>query len=340
MPALYRPDIDGMRGFAVLFVLVFHAFPERLPGGFVGVDIFFVISGFLITRIIFSDMDRGSFSPATFYARRVRRIFPALIVVLIASVALGYQLMLVPDLTSLCRNTAASALFSANLMLLSETGYFDIDAHLKPLLHLWSLGIEEQFYLVWPWLLLVVPRPWFVRFVIAVMVSSFALNILLIHHYPSATFYLPVTRAWELMAGALVARYQPARGARSGLIAAAGVIAIGVSLFWFNSRTVFPGWAAALPVAGTMLLLCSKESLFNRTILGNRIAVNVGLISYPLYLWHWPLLVFTQIYRSGLPLTNLQRVLLLALSFALAWLTYKFVEKPIRFGKRASSPDW
>jgi peptidoglycan/LPS O-acetylase OafA/YrhL len=333
MPIAYRPDIDGMRAFAVIFVLVFHAFPEWLPGGFVGVDIFFVISGFLITGIILSDMDRGSFSPAVFYARRVRRIFPALIIVLIASLAAGYQLMLVPDLTSLCKNAAASALFSANLMLLSEAGYFDIDAHLKPLLHLWSLGIEEQFYLVWPWLLLVVPRPWFVRFVVVVLVISFALNVLLIHEHPSATFYLPVTRAWELMAGALVARWQPA-GRRPGLLAAAGIIAIGVSLFWFDARTVFPGWAAALPVAGTMLLICSKESLFNRILLGNRTAVNIGLISYPLYLWHWPLLVFTQIYRSGVPLTNLQRVLVLALSFALAWLTYKFVERPIRFGKR------
>ncbi|HYW63127.1 MAG TPA: acyltransferase family protein [Bradyrhizobium sp.] len=333
MPAAYRPDIDGMRAFAVIFVLVFHAFPDRLPGGFVGVDVFFVISGFLITQIILSDIDRGNFSPAVFYARRVRRIFPALIVVLIASLALGYQLMLVPELTSLCKNAVASALFSANLMLLSETGYFDIDAHLKPLLHLWSLGIEEQFYLVWPWLLLVVPPAWFIRFVLAVLVSSFALNILLIHGHPSATFYLPVTRAWELMAGALVARWQPA-GTRPGPTAAAGAIAIGVSLFWFNGRTVFPGWAAALPVGGTMLLICSKDSLFNRMVLGNRTAVNIGLISYPLYLWHWPLLVFLQIWRSGVPLTNLQRVLVLALSFALAWLTYKFVEKPIRFGKR------
>src|ERR1043165_6396437 len=272
MPASYRPDIDGMRAFAVIFVLVFHAFPERLPGGFVGVDIFFVISGYLITGIILGDIDRGSFSPAMFYARRGRRIFPALIVVLIASLALGYQLMLVPDLTSLCKNAVASALFSANLMLLSETGYFDIDAHLKPLLHLWSLGIEEQFYLVWPWLLLAVARPWFIRFFVAVMVSSFALNILLVHDYPSATFYLPVTRAWELMAGALVARWQPA-GMRPGLTAAAGAIAIGVSLFWFNARTAFPGWAAALPVGGTMLLIWSKESLFNRTVLGNRNAV-------------------------------------------------------------------
>src|ERR1044072_850678 len=321
MPASYRPDIDGLRAFAVIFVLMFHAFPARLPGGFVGVDVFFVISGFLITQIIVSDIDRGSFIPARFYARRVRRIFPALIVVLIASLALGHQLMLVPDLMSLCRNAVASALFSANLMLLSETGYFDIDAHLKPLLHLWSLGIEEQFYLVWPWLLLAVPRAWFVRFVLAVLVSSFALNILVVHDPPSAPFYLPITPAWELMAGALVARWQPA-GTRPGLTAAAGAIAIGVSVFWFNARTVFPGWAAALPVGGTMLLICSKDSLFNRTVLGNRTAVNIGLISYPLYLWHWPLLVFLQIYRSGVPLTNLQRVLVLALSFALASLTY------------------
>src|SRR4051812_18336849 len=333
MPASYRPDIDGLRAFAVIFVLIFHAFPERLPGGFVGVDIFFVISGFLITRIILDDMDRGSFSPAKFYARRVRRIFPALILVLLVSLALGYQLMLVPDLTSLCRNAVASALFSANLMLLSETGYFDIDAHLKPLLHLWSLGIEEQFYLVWPWLLLVVPRRWFVRFVLAVLVASFALNILLIRDYPSVTFYLPVTRAWELMAGALVARWQPA-GTRPGLLAAAGAIAIGVSFFWFNARTAFSRWAAAFPACGTMLLICSKDSLFNRTVLGNRTVVNVGLISYPLYLWHWPLLVFLQLWRAGVPPTNLQRVLVLALSFALAALTYRFVEKPIRFGQR------
>jgi peptidoglycan/LPS O-acetylase OafA/YrhL len=334
MPTPYRPDIDGLRAFAVLFVLVFHAFPDRLPGGFVGVDIFFVISGYLITQIILGDIDRGSFSPAMFYARRVRRIFPALIVVLVVSLALGYQLMLVPDLTSLCKNAVASALFSANLMLLSETGYFDIDAHLQPLLHLWSLGIEEQFYLVWPWLLLVVPRRWFIRFVLTVLVSSFALNILLIHDHPSATFYLPFTRAWELMGGALVARWQPASGARPGLMAAIGVIAICVSLVWFNSRTVFPGWAAGLPVCGTMLLICSKDSRFNRTVLGNRSAVNIGLISYPLYLWHWPLLVFLQLWRGGVPPTNLQRVLVLALSFALAWLTYRLVERPIRFGQR------
>lgn len=334
MPALYRPDIDGMRALAVISVLIFHAFPGRLPGGFVGVDIFFVISGFLITQIILSDMDRNSFSAATFYARRIRRIFPALIVVLIASLALGYQLMLVPDLTSLFKNAAASALFSANLMLLSEVGYFDIDAHLKPLLHLWSLGIEEQFYLVWPWLLLAVPRPWFVRFVLVVMVSSFALNIFMIHDHPSATFYLPITRAWELMAGALVARYQPHNGARSEWTAAAGMTAICVSLFWFDSRTSFPGWAAALPVAGTVLLLCSKQSFFNRTVLSNQTAVNVGLISYPLYLWHWPLLVFAQIYRSGAPLTVLQKIIIIGLTFALSWLTYKLIERPIRFGKR------
>src|SRR5437868_14296499 len=137
---------------------------------------------------------------------------------------------------------------------------------LKPLLHLWSLGIEEQFYLVWPWLLLAVPRAWFVRFVLAVLVSSFALNVFLIHDHPSATFYLPVTRAWELMAGALVARGQPA-GTRPGLTAAAGATALGASLFWLNARTASPGWAAALPVGGALLLIRSRQSRFDRTVL-------------------------------------------------------------------------
>jgi len=170
----YRPDIDGLRALAVMAVILFHTFPKVIPGGFVGVDIFFVISGYLITQIVLSDLDTGKFSAWMFYARRVRRIFPALIIVLGFTFAVGWHFLLPAELTSLGKNLLASALFSANLMLLSEVGYFDIAAHTKPLLHLWSLGIEEQFYLVWPLILWLLPRRWLVAGIIVTIVGSFA----------------------------------------------------------------------------------------------------------------------------------------------------------------------
>ncbi len=332
MPTRYRTDIDGLRALAVMAVIIFHTFPKVLPGGFVGVDIFFVISGYLITQIILSDLSNGEFSAASFYARRVRRIFPALIVVLIAAFALGWHYLLPAELMSLGKNILASALFSANLMLLSEVGYFDVAARLKPLLHLWSLGIEEQFYLVWPWLLWAVPRTWLTLVIILAMATSFALNVSMVEHHPSETFYLPFTRAWELLAGAVLVQFPRPKDANNEFLAFAGIIAITGSFFLVDARTVFPGWAAALPVGGTMLLLQSEGSFVNRFPLANRLAVNVGLISYPLYLWHWPLLVFAELFKFK-PLTDLERGLVVALTFMLAWLTYKVIERPIRFGR-------
>jgi peptidoglycan/LPS O-acetylase OafA/YrhL len=332
MPTRYRTDIDGIRALAVMAVIIFHTFPKVLPGGFVGVDIFFVISGYLITQIILSDLSNGKFSAASFYARRIRRIFPALIVVLVATFLLGWHYLLPAELMSLGKNILASALFSANLMLLSEVGYFDVAAHLKPLLHLWSLGIEEQFYLAWPWLLWAVPRTWLTPVIILVMAASFALNVSMVEHHPSEAFYLPFTRAWELFAGAVLVQFPRRKDANNEFFAFAGIIAIAGAFFFVDSRTVFPGWAAALPVGGTMLLLQSEGSFVNRFTLANRLAVNVGLISYPLYLWHWPLLVFAEIFKFK-PLTDLERGLVVALTFMLAWLTYKVIERPIRFGR-------
>ena len=330
-PPRYRADIDGLRALAVIAVIVFHTFPKLLPGGFVGVDIFFVISGYLITQLILSDLDRGSFSIASFYARRIRRIFPALIVVLAAAFALGWYLLLPAELVSFEKNLLASVLFSANLMLLSEVGYFDLAAHVKPLLHLWSLGIEEQFYLVWPWLLWAVPRKWLMPAIVVALAASFALDISMLRHYPEATFYLPLTRAWELLAGAVLVQWPRAKHGNDALIAWAGLAAIGASLFLIDARIPFPGWVAVLPVGGTALLLRSEGSFVNRSLLSTPWAVNVGLISYPLYLWHWPMLVFAEIFKFR-PLTDLERGLIIALTFLLAWLTYKFVERPIRFG--------
>jgi peptidoglycan/LPS O-acetylase OafA/YrhL len=328
----YRADIDGLRALAVLAVILFHTFPNALPGGFVGVDIFFVISGYLITQLILKDLDSGNFTAASFYTRRVRRIFPALIIVLIATFAFGWHYFSQMELASLGKNILASALFSANLMLLSEVGYFDVAAHLKPLLHLWSLGIEEQFYLVWPLLLWSLPRKRLLLTTGTILSASFMLNIAMIAHHPSETFYLPFMRAWELMAGAALAQTSRKDARHHDLFAAVGIAAVALSFLLINTKMLFPGWAAAVPVVGTVFLIRSEGSFLNRVALSNRVAVDIGVISYPLYLWHWPLLVFAELLKFK-RLTDLERGLVIALTFFLAWLTYKFVERPIRFGR-------
>jgi len=216
-------------------------------------------------------------------------------------------------------------------MLLSEVGYFDVAAHLKPLLHLWSLGIEEQFYLVWPLLLWSLLRKRLLLATGVILSASFVLNIALIAHHPSEAFYLPFTRAWE-MAGAALAQTSRKYERHHDLFAAVGIAAITLSLFLINTKTLFPGWAAAVPVAGTVFLIRSEGSFLNRVVLSSRAAVNIGVISYPLYLWHWPLLVFAELIKFK-RLTDLERGLAIALTFFLAWLTYKFVERPIRFGR-------
>ena len=227
----YRADIDGLRAVAVIAVVLYHAFPKLVPGGFVGVDTFFVISGYLITGIILGALDGpNGFSFADFYVRRVRRIFPSLILVLSATLAVGVTIFLPSELTSLARNALASAFFGANFVLLSEAGYFDLAAHMKPLLHLWSLGIEEQFYLVWPLALWLTPRKWRVLMIAVVMVASFALNVALVRSYPQATFYLPFTRAWELMAGALLVNVTIKSDRLREILGAIGVIC-GITFF-------------------------------------------------------------------------------------------------------------
>src|SRR5215471_18158480 len=206
-PDRYRPDIDGLRAIAVTLVVIFHAFPAALPGGFIGVDVFFVISGFLITGIIGRDLDLRRFSLLGFYNRRVKRIFPALIVVLCAVLVLGWLWMLPAAYEKLSADVFASAAFAANIALMLQSGYFDVESVKKPLLHLWSLGIEEQFYLAWP-LILMLARHWRLRLLWVagvIALASFIFNVALIGHDPVATFYLPFTRAWELLAGALLA---------------------------------------------------------------------------------------------------------------------------------------
>jgi peptidoglycan/LPS O-acetylase OafA/YrhL len=334
----YRPDIDGLRAVAILAVVAFHAFPAVVPGGFAGVDVFFVISGFLISRIMYSGLARKDFSLETFFAHRIKRIFPALILVLLASFGIGWFTLLPGEFAQLGKHIAAGAGFVQNIALWSEAGYFDVSSELKPLMHLWSLAVEEQFYLVYPVMVLAVWRagkkP--LALIAAIGVASFLLNIWRIGDDPTEAFFLSHTRLWELLAGALLAciggLQLPRQGGALGhALSILGIALIGIAAFGLNQATVFPGWWALLPVAGAGLLIyAGPQACVNRWLLGCRGMVWVGLISYPLYLWHWPLLTFLRI--SELSPSSWQKLVAVGMAFVLAWLTYRLLEKPIRFG--------
>ena len=324
---------------AVLLVVCFHAFPTWLRGGLIGVDIFFVLSGYLISTIIFENLDNRCFSFVDFYSRRIRRIFPALLSILIFCFVLGWVTLLADEFAQLGKHIAGGAGFISNFFLLNESGYFDNASDTKPLLHLWSLGIEEQFYIVWPLLLWVAWKRNFNLLFITVMVGviSFVLNISTISDDTVAAFYLPHTRFWELLAGAILAYVKLYKnnylfGNGKSAISFLGVALLGVGLFVVNPESLFPGWLALFPVSGTVLiLLAGPNALFNKKILANPMLVWVGLISYPLYLWHWPLLSFARIIQGGHPEIRI-RGLAVGISIILAWLTYQFIEKPVRYG--------
>jgi peptidoglycan/LPS O-acetylase OafA/YrhL len=320
-------------------VVIFHAFPNALRGGFVGVDIFFVISGFLISSIIFDELDTNSFSIATFYGRRVRRIFPALLIVLASTLIAGRLLLTGADLKQLALQVVAGIGFFSNLLSWSEIGYFDVAAETKPLLHLWSLGVEEQFYAVWPLLLWATNRlRWSkVAVVLVVVIASFATCIILAKGNFLDAFYLPQARIWQLGFGGLLAILVRSNFfERVGATTASYRSVIGLTLVAIGLATAgqsYPGWRALFPTAGAVLIISGGANAWvNRSLLSQPILVWTGLISYPLYLWHWPLLVFPRI-AVGHQLSPSTRLLLMQASIALAWLTYRFVEKPLRFGR-------
>lgn len=302
-----------------------------------GVDVFFVISGFLISSILFAEVDEHSFSFTSFYGRRIRRIFPALAVCLFAVLAYGFVSLTPSELAQLGKHVFFGAGFLSNIALWSESGYFDTAATLKPLLHLWSLGIEEQFYIFWPALLWVAfqMKAKVGRLLAVLFLVSFAINVALSLTNISDDFYLPVSRFWELLAGAGLAWRRPivlTSNVRS-LISFAGLAALVTSAAFFTPELRFPGWLALLPVAGAVaLILAGRDAMANRIVFSNRAVVFVGLISYPLYLWHWPLIVYAYVIRLGKPPTPLMALGLVTASFLLAWATYRFIEYPVRFG--------
>jgi len=349
----YRPDIDGLRALAVLAVVGFHAFPSILSGGFVGVDVFFVISGYLITGIIHSGLERKCFSLADFYRRRVRRIFPALLLVLAFSLIMGWHILLDSEFRQLGKHLLAGAGFSSNFVLWGESGYFDGASDRKPLLHLWSLGIEEQFYLLWPLLLMLAHRLGGKERIVAAFIaaSSLILTLYLSNAETSAAFYSPLTRAWELALGAFLAfprtelwlrqlqeiktgsdatkvraRLNPER------LAWLGLFLIALAILCLDRSRPYPGWASLLPTLGTAAVIAAgPETWISSRVLARRPMVAIGLISYPLYLWHWPLLAFARISEPNgisVPAT----LAILASAFALAWATYRLIEAPVRRG--------
>ncbi|MBN9601327.1 MAG: acyltransferase [Afipia felis] len=333
----YRRDIDGLRAIAVLFVIGFHYFHSVFRGGFVGVDVFFVISGFLITGLIRQDVAAGRFSIAEFYGRRIRRIFPALVLVLLLSLGMGFLFMLPDAFRTLGINTAASAGFVANIALWLQQDYFAPSAEFNPLLHIWSLGVEEQFYLVWPLILIVIARRRAaIPVAVVLTILSFLGSLVQTANDSVAAFFLPLTRFWELGAGAVLALLQARIGhsvQNKEWMGWAGLLLLASAMVMINRDSTFPGWWALLPVAGTVLLIAAGENARpNRIFLSHRALVYIGLISYPFYLWHWPLLVFARIIRFQREPTVIMSIGLIIAAGALAHLTYKLIEQPIRSG--------
>jgi peptidoglycan/LPS O-acetylase OafA/YrhL len=341
----YRPDIDGLRALAVLAVLIFHAFPSALPGGFVGVDIFFVISGYLITTILLKQMETHQFSLAHFYAQRIKRIFPALATVLIFCLWVGWIALSSGEYKQLGRYTAGGAAFLNNFLFWRDAGYFDTAAATKPLLHLWSLAIEEQFYLIWPLLLLICHKLSHTTFkarskavlIGAIFCTSLIYSYQLVVRDLTADFYSPFARSWELIVGAALAYWHQQSSTlllskRISLLLAViggGLLLAGVTLI--DHTRAFPGLWALLPTLGTACLIAAGPSSYiNRQWLASRPLVWIGLISYSLYLWHWPLLTFARIFEGQTPTVSVRCLLLLA-SAGLAFLTYQLIERPIRF---------
>lgn len=330
----YRREIDGLRTIAVVPVILFHAGLSVFGGGYVGVDVFFVISGFLITRLIVEELDAGTFTILKFYERRARRILPALAVVMLACIPFAWIWMLPLQFTEFVNSLIAVSLFASNMLFWKESGYFDSVADEKPLLHTWSLAVEEQYYLLFPIMLLLFWR--FGRkntFIVvgAIAIASLALSEVASRISPSANFYWLPTRAWELLMGSLCAYVMISRKtAPRNDLSVIGLALIIVSIFAFDSETRFPSLYALAPTVGAALvLLFAQSGTFVASLLSTRIFVGIGLISYSVYLWHQPLFAFARIRLLEEPPQGVMATLAVA-AFGLGYLSWRFVERPFR----------
>jgi len=337
----YRRDIDGLRGVAVLSVILFHIDSRLLPGGFVGVDIFFVISGYLISLHIFNEIEAGRFSLAEFYRRRIKRIAPAMLTVVAVTLAVT-QSLFIPDDAETAAEAAFFSLFSlANVYFWKflDASYFAASTDEQPFLHLWSLGVEEQFYIIWPLLLMVFYRGRSTKFVVYCLIAaaaSFLLGDLLFPHDPSFVYYMLPTRAGELLLGALAAQLilrrpdnKTLRNRAAWISAGGGILVIG-SCFWTSETAPFPGWRAIPPTLGTAMLIVAghyRLTLTTRALQWKPL-VGMGVISYSAYLWHWPILSIPRYF--GIEFGFYLGIAAFALTVLLAWLTYRYIEQPAR----------
>ena len=335
----YRSDIDGLRAIAVLAVVLYHAGFDSLSGGYVGVDIFFVISGYLITSIIVKEINTDSFSISGFYERRFRRILPALLVMVIVTAILGTFLYNPTSLVDLSKSIVATMAFSSNVLFFWESGYFDAASELKPLLHTWSLAVEEQFYIIFPILMLVIAKVakknYFLP-LISLLILSLSISIVFTREFPTSSFFLLHTRAWEMLIGSLLAlkvipelKHQQVRDITSLV----GLSFLVFSILIFDEHTIFPGYAALLPTLGAALLIYSGNG---GSIVGRCLSVKpvvfIGLISYSLYLWHWPLIVFCN-YLLVREMSTVETLALLTIILCVSVISWHYIEKPFRTGE-------
>ena len=344
----YRPEIDGLRTIAVVAVVLYHAqlSLRGMPvftGGFIGVDVFFVISGYLITRLILQDLNDNQFSFSNFYMRRARRILPVLFTVILFSLPLAWALMLPQNFVEFSKSVFAAMTMTSNFLFWQQDSYWAVANEVNPLLHTWSLAIEEQFYIIFPPILLLIWRyakQYLMHALTLAIILSLIATELTVRTHPEAAFYLPYSRAWELGAGALLAIMENKYGRHTKhrfakFYAAAGLFAILIPVFVYTSQTLHPSLYTALPVMGTCLLIwyCGSNDLVTR-ILSTSLMVKIGLLSYGWYLWHYPAFAFARIYSDKLG--NLEMLGLSLLALVLAWLSYHIIEQPMRNGFKTS----
>ncbi|WP_339947704.1 acyltransferase family protein [uncultured Albimonas sp.] len=342
MNVRYRADIDGLRAVAVLPVVLFHA-QLGFPGGFVGVDVFFVISGYLITSILLQSAGSDRFSLLDFYERRARRIFPALFAMIFATLLVGAWLMIPSDFEALGRSALATLLFVSNVLFFLEVGYFDVSAHLKPLMHTWSLAVEEQYYLIFPLVLHLVAQRFGRRAVVAALVAAAVISfgLMLATAGTRSAFFLLPARGWELALGALLAAcpgLSPRSRRQAEALSLAGAVAVLAAIFALDDQTTFPGLATLLPCLGAAALISAGRGhapLVSRA-LATAPFVWVGRLSYSLYLWHWPIIVFGAYGALSDP-SLLEKGIAVGLSVLLSALSLKYIETPIRRGRVFSS---
>ena len=334
----YRAEIDGLRALAVLPVILFHAGFEWFSGGFVGVDVFFVISGYLITTIIISEMAEGKFSIANFYERRARRILPALFFVMAICIPFAWFWLAPSDLVKFGHSLIAVSTFSSNFLFWSEAGYFGGPAELKPLLHTWSLAVEEQYYILFPIFIILTWRlgiRWILIILSFIFILSLGVSQWGAYKIPSANFYLLPTRGWELLIGVFIAFYLKYNTyiksyLANQLLSLLGFSMIIYSIIVFNASTPFPSLYALIPTIGTgLVILCAIPQTTIHKLLSLNFIVGVGLISYSTYLWHQPILAFARHAIEG-EVHNLTVIMLCISSLFFGWFSWRFVERPFR----------